>query len=175
MQLGDPLPTFALPGTDGGRHDTAAYAAAPVLVVAQICNHCPYVVAYQDRLNALARQFAAAGVQVLALNSNDAARYPSDSFAAMQVRHTEVAMPYPYLHDADQAVAKALGAERTPEFFVFDTARRLVYHGRLDDNLEDPAAVRATWLADAIAAALAGRAPTVASTKPVGCTVKWKE
>ncbi len=174
MTIGDPLPEFALPGVDGHVHGPATVADAKVVVLVQMCNHCPYVIGYQERMCELARRYAPAGVAFLGINSNDAAKYPSDSFENMQVRAREVDLPFPYLHDAAQTVASSLGTARTPEFLVFDAARRLAYRGRLDDNLEEPDQVTAHYLADALEALLAGRRPTIAETPPVGCTVKWR-
>ncbi len=175
MKLGEQVPDFELPGVDGRTYCLADFADAKVLVVAQLCNHCPYVVGYQQRLNDLARRLAPAGVAVVGVNSNDASHYPSDSFQAMRIRAAEVQMPFPYLHDETQSFAKALGAQRTPELFVFDGTRRLAYHGALDDNLEEPEQVEHAYLADAIAAVLAGGAPDPAETRALGCTVKWRE
>lgn len=174
MQLGDPLPAFSLPGVDGQTYTADSFAGAQALVVVQMCNHCPYVVAYQDRMNALATDWAGRGVAFVGINSNNAATHPSDSFEHMQRNAAEKGLPFPYLHDESQAVAKAFGAERTPEFFVFDQARALVYHGRLDDNLENPSEVQQAYLANALAAVLAGQSVPVPATQAVGCTVKWK-
>lgn len=174
MELGQPCPDFALPATDGQTYTRDGFAGAQVLVLVQMCNHCPYVVGYQDRMNAVATKYAPRGVAVVGLNSNDEAKYPADSFDAMKTRVAEAGIPFPYLRDESQAVARALGAERTPEFYVFDADRKLVYHGRLDDNLEDPGAVAETYLADAIEAVLAGKPVAIPETKAVGCSVKWK-
>lgn len=173
MRIGDSLPSFSLTGVDDRSHGDQDFADAKVLVVVQMCNHCPYVIGYQDRMNQLARDYADRGVQFVGINSNDATKYPADNFANMKTRANEANIPFPYLFDKSQQVAKEFGSERTPEFFVFDADRKLVYHGRLDDNLEDPDEVEQTYLADAIEAALAGRAPETQQTKAVGCTVKW--
>lgn len=174
MNLGDTAPDFSLPGVDGKTHALSDFASARVLVYVQTCNHCPYVIGYQDRVNALARAYAERGVAFVGVNSNNPATHPADSFANMQVRAREVGLPFPYLFDESQSTARAYGAQRTPEFYVFDAERRLVYHGRLDDNLEQPEQVGQRYLADAIEAALAGEPPPVAETPAVGCTVKWK-
>lgn len=174
MKIGEAAPSFVLPGVGGGTHRLEDFAEAAGLVVIQMCNHCPYVIGYQERMNALARRYQPQGVRFVGINSNDAARYPSDSFDNMVIRAREVDLPFPYLYDEDQELAKALGAERTPEFFVFDRARRLAYHGRLDDNLEEPERVQRAYLADAIEAVLAEGEPEVKETPPVGCSVKWR-
>ena len=166
-------PTFDLPGVDRRNHSLDEYADAPVLVLVQSCNHCPYVLAWEGRIDALQREYAGRGIRIVAINSNDAAAYPADSFENM-VEHTrEAGYSFDYLYDESQEIARALGSERTPEAFVFDADRRLVYHGAVDDNREE-ATVTTHYLRDAIEAALAGEAPPVADTPPVGCTVKWR-
>jgi redoxin len=137
------------------------------------CNHCPYVRAWEDRLNDIARDYAPLGVAVVAINSNDAASYPADSFEAMGERAREKGFVFPYAQDASQAVARAYGASRTPEVFLLDGERRLAYHGAIDDSA-DPEEVRVPYLREALDAVLAGRPPAAADTGVVGCTVKWR-
>jgi peroxiredoxin len=165
-------PLFELPGVDGERHALADYAA-DVLVLIQSCNHCPYVQAWEGRMNAIAREYASRGVRVVAICSNDAASHPEDSFPAMVARARERDFAFDYLHDEDQAVARALGSERTPEVFVFDRDRRLVYHGAIDDDRDGDNITR-HYLRDALEALLAGDNPPVADTPLIGCTVKWR-
>ena len=158
---------------DGRDHSLDEYASSAVLVLVQSCNHCPYVLAWEGRINDLARAYVDHGVSIVAINSNDADAYPSDSFDAM-VEHARTAgYVFDYLYDASQDVARQLGSERTPEAFVYDRERRLVYHGAVDDN-RDEDKVTAHYLRDAIEAALAGGTPAVEDTPPVGCTVKWR-
>jgi peroxiredoxin len=166
-------PAFDLPGVDGRNHSLEEYADARVLVLLQSCNHCPYVLAWEDRVNTLQREYADRGVRIVAINSNDTTAYPADSFENMVEHAREARYAFDYLYDESQDVARALGSERTPEAFVFDCDRRLVYHGPVDDN-RDEAEVRAHFLRDAIEAALAGETPQVTDTPPVGCTVKWR-
>lgn len=175
MMIGDPAPEFRLPGTDGSMHSLADFDGAPVLVLVQMCNHCPTVVRYLDRTIALARATAPQGVRFIGINSNDETQQPGDSFAAMVRQVAEARIPFPYLHDPSQDLARQLGAQRTPEYFVFDAARQLAYHGRLDDNRDDPDAVKHRWLQQAIDALLDDRTPDPATTDPVGCSVKWRE
>lgn len=113
-------------------------------------------------------------MQFVAINANDAVKYPSDSFEAMVERAKEKGFNFPYLHDESQAIARAYGAQRTPEVFVFDRERRLCYHGAIDDNYKDPGAVKQHYLRSALDAVLAGKAAPVGETAPVGCTIKWK-
>jgi peroxiredoxin len=166
-------PAFDLPGIDGRNHSLEEYADAPVLVLVQSGNHCPYVLAWEDRINDLQREFADRGVRIVAINSNDATVKPADSFEGMVAHAREAGYVFDYLHDESQDVARALRSERTPEAFVFDADRRLVYHGAVDDNRE-PGQVTTHYLRDAIEAALAGETPPIADTPPVGCTVKWR-
>ncbi len=166
-------PTFDLPGVDGRNHSLEEYADAPVLVLVQSCNHCPYVLAWEGRINDLQRRYADRGVRIVAINSNDAEAYPGDSFDAMVEHARGAGYEFDYLHDASQEIARTLGSERTPEAFVYDADRRLVYHGLVDDNREEES-VSAHYLRDAIEAALAGETPEIADTPPVGCTVKWR-
>ena len=173
IALGTDAPQFDLPGVDGQSHSLDSYAGAEVLVLVQSCNHCPYVQAWEDRLNAVARDYADRGVRVVAVNSNDADRYPEDSFEEMQKRASARGFAFDYLFDEPQAVARELASERTPEVFVYDRDRRLVYHGAIDDS-RDETAVTQRYLRDALDAVLAGEAPPVAETPPVGCTMKWR-
>ena len=171
--LGAEAPQFDLPGVDGQSHSLDSYADANVLVLVQSCNHCPYVQAWEDRLSAIASDYADRGVRVVAVNSNDAVSHPEDSFEEMQKRSREQGFTFEYLYDEPQAVAQALGAERTPEVFVYDRDRQLRYHGAIDDN-RDETGVSQQYLRDALDALLAGSDPAVAETPAVGCTVKWR-
>lgn len=171
--IADVAPPFSLPGVDGRDHSLADYADADVLVLIQSCNHCPYVQAWEGRMIEIHRDYADRGVRLVAVNSNDVDYQPGDSFERMQERARERSFNFDYLRDDDQSLARTLGSERTPEVFVFDRDRKLTYHGAIDDN-RDEDAVTKTYLRDALDAALAGRAPEVAATPPVGCTVKWK-
>jgi peroxiredoxin len=173
IELGSEAPIFELPGVDGHDHSLDEYGDATLLVLVRSCNHCPYVLAWEDRLMAIARDYAHQGVRVAAVNSNDVSRYPEDSFEQMKARAEKRDFPFDYLLDEDQAVARALGAERTPEIFLFDAERRLRYHGAIDDSRDDNAVTR-SYLREAIEALLAGDQPPVTETESVGCTVKWK-
>jgi peroxiredoxin len=171
--LGTEVPQFDLPGVDGRNRSLDSYGGAAALVLVQSCNHCPYVQAWEDRLSAVARDYADRGVRVVAINSNDAANYPEDSFEEMQKRSSAQGFTFDYLYDEPQAVARQLGAERTPEVFLFDRERRLVYHGAIDDS-RDEDEVSQQYLRDALDAVLSSQEPAVSETPAVGCTVKWK-
>jgi peroxiredoxin len=171
--LATSAPDFSLTGTDGVVHTLASYAATPVLALVQACNHCPYVQAWEGRMRALQSEYGSRGVRLVAVNANDAETHPGDSFDEMVARAGAQDFNYDYLHDPTQELARALGAERTPEVFLFDADRRLVYHGAIDDN-RDETAVTQHYLRDAIEAVIDGREPPLAETPAVGCTVKWK-
>ena len=173
MSVIETAPTFDLPGVDGRTHSLEEYADTPVLVLVQSCNHCPYVLAWEGRIDALQREYADRGVRIVAINSNDAATHPEDSFEKMVEHAREAGYSFDYVQEESQELARTLGSERTPEAFVYDADRRLVYHGAVDDNREE-AEVSTHYLRDAIEAALAGESPPVADTPPVGCTVKWR-
>ena len=174
MQLGDQAIPFTLLGTDNQQHALSDYADKAAVAVIFNCNHCPYVLAWEDRMVQIQADYAADGVQLVAINANDVTKYPADSFPNMQVRAVEKGFDHPYLYDETQEVATAYQATRTPEVFLFDSMGVLRYHGAIDDNFEGPSAVQRHYFRDALDAVLAGETPTVASTPPVGCTIKWK-
>ena len=173
LALGEKAPGFALTGVDGKTHRLDDYADAEALVLIQSCNHCPYVLAWEGRMVAVQEAYARRGVRVVAVNSNDASRYPEDSFARMTDHAAEKGFNFDYLHDPEQTLARALGSARTPEVFLFDKERRLVYHGLIDDS-RDETAVSVHYLRDALEALLAGGSPGVVETTAVGCSVKWR-
>ena len=148
IALATEAPAFDLPGVDGRQHSLDDYADTPALAVVWSCNHCPYVQAWEGRMIELQREFGDRGFGLVAINSNDADAYPEDSFEAMQARAEEQGFNFDYLYDEDQSVLNAYGAERTPEVFLFDGDRRLVYHGAIDDSREED---------DGFGALLAGR------------------
>jgi peroxiredoxin len=168
--VGTEAPTFSLPDTEGVEHSPGD---APATLVVFTCNHCPYALGWHDRILAVARDYA--DVKVLAVSSNDAVRYPADSYEAMRERvQADGGWPMPYLYDESQDVARAYGAQTTPDCFLIDAEGRVVYRGAPDADYEDPSQ-NAAWLRDAIDATLAGSAPANAQTTPVGCSIKWKE
>jgi peroxiredoxin len=174
LTIGTPLIPFELPGVDGRSHTTAEHQDKTALAVIFSCNHCPYVRAWEDRLVQIQADYADKGVQFLVISANDAVKYPQDGPEAMQAHAAENGYNFPYLYDESQEIARAYGAARTPEIFLFDQARTLQYHGAPDDNYDDPTAVKSHYLRDALDALLAGQLPTVAATPPVGCTIKWR-
>jgi peroxiredoxin len=171
VAIGASAPTFALPDTEGTMHIPGD---APATVVVFTCNHCPYALAWHDRIIALAHDYADRGVRVLAINPNDATRYPRDSIEAMRARVQGGEFNgVPYLRDESQEVARAYDALTTPDVFVLDAAGLLRYRGAPDADYEDPSQ-RAAFLRNALDAILDGRDPEPAQTPPVGCSIKWR-
>ena len=174
LKIGEKAIQFNLPGVDGKQHSLGQYVGKNAVVVIFSCNHCPYVRAWEDRMVQIQNEYANRGVQLIAINSNDVAKYPDDSFARMKERAREKKFTFPYLYDETQQTAHAYGAERTPEVFVFDKKSTLRYHGTIDDNYDDPTAVKKRYLRDALDAVLAEKTISETETRPVGCTIKWK-
>ena len=177
LRIGDVAPTFSLSNANsniGGNSQSLEDSIKNNgCVVVFECNHCPYVVASVDRLNAMAEYCQSNNIGFVGINSNDPDNYPADSFENM-VKRAEKGMPYAYLHDSTQEVATAWGAQRTPEFFLLDANGVVTYHGRMDDNPRDPTKVTKSELKDAIEAMLEGKTPVIQSTDSIGCSVKWK-
>jgi len=173
ISTGDIPPDFELPGTDGAAHALGA-GEDPATVVYWTCNHCPYAIAWEERMHRLAADYAAHGVRVLAINSNDSASHPADSFEAMAARAESEAWALPFLHDESQEVARAFDAKTTPDCFLIDAEGRIVYRGAPDADHQDPS-LNAAWLRGAIDAVLAAAVPDPAETKPVGCSIKWRQ
>lgn len=176
IALGSPAPDFALPDVVSGRIVTLAdFASAPALLVAFICNHCPYVKHIRAGFVAFAREYQPRGLAIVAISANDAAAYPDDAPEAMAREANSAGFTFPYLYDETQAVARAYEAICTPDFFLFDRARKLVYRGRFDASRPGSnVAVTGADLRAAVDAVLAGR-PVPGEQQPsVGCSIKWK-
>ena len=174
LKLGTPAPDFSLPDTDGNRVSLNDFAGKPILVVF-LCNHCPFVKHIRERLATLCRQYQDKGVGVVGINSNDIESYPEDSPENMAREVEQVGYTFPYLFDETQEVAKAYTAACTPDFFLFDKDRTLVYRGQMDGSRpSNDTPVTGEDLTAAIDAVLAG-APVNADQRPsVGCNIKWK-
>ena len=174
IDVGKPAPGFHLKGMDGKFRSLADYADSKAVVVVFTCNHCPAAVKAEDRLIQLQKDYAARGVQLIAINSNEDEGHPTDSYEHMIQRAADKGFNFPYLRDETQQVATAYGALRTPHVFLLDQSRKVVYHGRVDDNINDAGAVTRHDLREALDEALEGKQVSVAITQPVGCTVKWR-
>ncbi len=162
-----------LPDTEGVIRSLPAAGEAPATLVVWTCNHCPYALAWHDRLAAVARDYAERGVATYFVNSNDAERYPADGPDAMRERAADEKWSVPYLWDESQDRAREWGAEVTPHAFVLDGDLAVRYAGAPDADHRDPA-LDAAWLRGALDAVLAGSDPEPARTEAVGCSVKWK-
>ena len=174
LDLGAAAPDFHLPGVDGRETSLADFADAKLLIVLFTCNHCPYVIGSEDRMVALANDYAPKGVAMVAINSNETDNHPTDSFEHMVARAAERGFPFPYLRDESQEVALAYGALRTPHYYVFDAERTLRYSGRMDDSPREPGTETTHELRDALDALLESAEPPQPLTNPIGCNVKWK-
>jgi peroxiredoxin len=173
--IGSYAPDFELPGTDGSVHHLARYLERYRAVgVVFICNHCPYVKLYLERLNQIQREFGDRGFTLIGINPNDAEQYPADSFDKMKEFVTSHGIKFPYLRDVTQDVAQAFGAEKTPHVFLVNQTGVLCYSGAIDDNAQEATAVSQRYLSIAIEQILAGRSNQPTATNPVGCSVKWR-
>jgi thiol-disulfide isomerase/thioredoxin len=179
LSIGAVAPAFKnLPGVDGKNYSLEDFSNSKILVVVFSCNHCPYVKAYEDRMIAFQTDYAPRSVQLVAINSNETRNYPDDNFDEMVKRARVKRFNFPYLRDEDQTVADVFGATHTPEFFVFNDSagaeRRLAYHGKMDDDYQDPTAIKRRYLCEAVDAILAGQSVAEPETHSIGCTIKWK-
>ena len=175
LELGAAAVDFDLPGVDGRNYSLADFADAKLLIVVFSCNHCPYVVGSEDRMNRLYADYQPRGVAMIAINSNETDNHPTDSFEHMVQRAKDKGFRFPYVRDESQETALAYGALRTPHYYVFDAERKLRYTGRMDDNPRQSGQETTRELRDALDALLAGEEPPVPVTNPIGCNVKWKD
>lgn len=172
--LGTVMPDFALPDPTGKVYTRDELAGPKGLLVVFTCNHCPYAVAVWPRLIELAQWAAREGVRTVAINPNIHPDYPEDKPEVMLAKIAEWGIPFPYLVDEAQTVAKAYDAQCTPDPYLLDAAGKLYYHGRIDDNWKDEKAVKRQELREAIQALVDGRpAPTV-QHPAMGCSIKWR-
>ena len=174
LDIGTPAPDFVLPDPAGKLHALKEFSGSPALLVAFICNHCPYVKHVLDGFVAFAREYSTKGLAVVAISANDIASYPDDAPPAMAKLARERGFDFPYLFDESQAVAKAYQAVCTPDFFLFDRTRRLVYRGQFDGSRPvGRIPVTGTDLRAATDALLAGRPVPSAQVASAGCSIKW--
>lgn len=173
LEIGEKAPDFELCATDGEVYSLDSFKGARGLVIFFTCNHCPYVKGSDGETKQLALHYQPQ-VQFVAINSNSPNTYEEDSFENMVVRKKELDLPWVYLHDRTQEVARKYGALRTPHFFMFDEDRKLIYTGRELDNPKDPNEATVNDLENAIQQYLAGQEISVKKTNPIGCNVKWE-
>jgi peroxiredoxin len=177
--MGTPIngyaPDFELPGVDEEVHHLARYLEKfRAIGVVFMCNHCPYVKLYLDRLKKLQADFQDDDFTLIGINANDANQYPDDSFENMKVFAANNQLNFPYIRDVAQDVAESFGASKTPEVFLLDRDGRLRYKGLIDDNADDAAGVQVSYLRSAIAQLLKDESVEPSSTEAIGCSVKWR-
>jgi peroxiredoxin len=175
LALGTVAPDFNLPDTDGKLVSAADFKDKAVLLVVFMCNHCPYVIHLRAGLAQLARDYAPKQVGIVGISANDAKNYPADSPAKMKDEVKSAGYIFPYLHDETQAVAKSYRAACTPDFFLFNRGRRLVYRGQFDASRPgNGIPVTGKDLRAALDAVLAGRTTSEFQAPSMGCNIKWK-
>lgn len=177
VKIGDKAPDFVLENIDGKKAALASFERAKGVILVFTCNHCPYSKMYEDRIIALHKAYAPKGWPVVAINPNDPAIEPEDSFEKMKERAKEKEFPFPYLFDATQKTALAYGARRTPHVFLLKNGKAgftVEYIGAIDDNARDAKAVETRFVEKAVEALLEGKTPELTTTKAIGCTIKWR-
>lgn len=172
--IGSKLPTFNLPNVDGKQIGDSYLREGKFSLVVFTCNHCPYVKGSEAMLVELIKQYQSKGLKVAGISSNDARQYPDDSFEKMKEKAAHMNLPFPYLYDESQEVAKLFDAACTPECYLFDGSHLLVYHGGVNDNPKNASSVTKGYLARALAQVSEGKKPDPAFTHPLGCSIKWK-
>jgi len=177
LAIGDAMPMkdVKLVGVDGRSVTLASVAGKKGTLVVFTCNHCPWAQAWQTRVASIGNGASAKGIGVVAINSNDPVAYPEDDYSGMQARSKMLGLKFPYVVDATSDMARAFGATRTPEAFLFDASGKLVYHGTVDDNARDQSAVTQHWLQDAVDAVIAGKDVATTETKAFGCGIKFRD
>ncbi len=173
LKIGSDIPSFKLQSVDGKEYDLNSFKDKKGLIIIFSCNHCPYVQAYEDRIIKIAKDYKDT-IGVAAINSNDDSQYPDDSFEEMKKRASTNNFNFPYLRDEDQSVAISFDASHTPEIFLFNDERKLIYHGKIDDNWKELEKVQSNYLRDALDELLEGKDISVPETFSIGCTIKWK-
>lgn len=174
-KVGDKATDFKLKSVDNKMYSMADYKDAKGFIVVFTCNHCPFAVKYEDRIIDLAKKYKSKGYVLLAINPNDPAAQPEDSFELMQKRAKEKKFTFPYLFDEGQKIYPQYGATKTPHVFLLDKNLVVKYIGAIDDNVEDASQVKEKYLENAIAALEKGEEPSPNTTKAIGCSIKVKK
>jgi len=170
-----PMATSKMKTANGKEVSIADVKGAKGTLVVFTCNACPWAKKWESRIVELGNDAGKKGIGMIAINSNDPTVNADDSYAVMQTRAKERGMKFAYAYDATSGIARAFGATRTPEAFLFDASGKLVYHGTIDDNADDAAAVKDAYLANAVNAVAGGKAVPVAETKALGCGIKFRK
>lgn len=174
-RIGGYAPDFEIPGIDGSVHHLSRYLEQYRAVgVVFMCNHCPYVKLYLDRLKDIQATFQNQGFTLIGINPNDAEQFPEDSFEKMPPFAEANRLNFPYLRDVTQEVAQTFGAKKTPHVFLLNQDGILCYSGCVDNSPNDASAATMNYFRDAIAQVLSGAAIEPTHTEPVGCSVKWR-
>jgi peroxiredoxin len=174
-KIGDRATDFKLKSVDGKMYGMADYKDAKGFIIVFTCNHCPFAVKYEDRINALAKKYKSKGYVLLAINPNDPEAEPADSYELMKVRAKEKGFAFPYLFDEGQKIYPQYGATKTPHVFLLDKNRIVKYIGAIDDNVDSANNVKEKYLENAIAALESGKTPSPETTKAIGCSIKAKK
>lgn len=177
-KTGDKAKNFNLLNIDGKYVSTDEYDKAKGFIVIFTCNHCPFSIAYEDRIIELDKKYSSKGYPVIAINPNDSTIAPGDSYSNMIIRAKEKGFTFPYLLDADQSIARAYGASRTPHVYILEKeGKNLIvkYVGAIDDNYEEPSNVKVKFVEDAVNSLLNGEDPDTDYTKAIGCTIKYSK
>lgn len=177
-KIGDYAQDFNLENIDGKMVSMSDYKEAKGFVIVFMCNTCPFVAAYEQRIMALDKTYASKDYPVIAINSNDVKRMPGDSMEEMKKRAKERGYTFAYLRDDSQEIARAYGATKTPHTYLLSKVRekyKVEFIGAIDDNPNNPDKVDQTYVADAIEALLSGKSPTVREKRAIGCTIKWSK
>lgn len=179
IELGSLFPSLSkevavMKATDGESYTIDKVKGAKGTLVIFTCNHCPYAVKWQDRITAIGNEYMKKGFGVIAINSNDPEANPMDNMEGMIERAKELGLKFPYVVDSTSKVAKAYGAKKTPEIFLFNNQGKLAYKGAVDDHY-DASKVKENWLKDAMESLLANKEVNPKSTKAIGCGIKWRK
>ncbi len=174
LRIGSKAADFNLLGVDGKYYSLDAFKDKKVLCIIFMCNHCPYVVAVQGRINQIAKDYANRSFALIGINPNDDVSYPEDSYENMKIRAREQGYAFPYLRDESQEAARAYDAVCTPDIYLYDENRILRYRGRIDDNWKDESSVTRKELRMAIDFLLEGKGINFEMVPSLGCSIKWK-
>jgi len=174
LKIGSEAIDFNLPGVDGKYYSLDMYKDKKILCIIFMCNHCPYVIATQERINQIAKDYANKSFALIGINPNDDETYPEDSFENMKIRAKEMGYVFPYLRDETQEIGRAYDAACTPDIFLYDRNRILKYRGRIDDSWKDETKVTRKELRIAIDKLLEDREIDFDMIPTIGCSIKWK-